>query len=572
MEIIKRLQPYKWRVLVVILLTFGNALGELFLPRLMSVIVDQGVAVGNTDLILRTGLVMVVVVLLTVACRGSAAYHSAKAAMSFSRDLRHDIYTKVNHMTFDETESFGISSLITRTTDDVNQVEQMTLMGLRPLVRGPLMFIGGLIMAFYTNFRLSFTIIMSLPFLILGIWLIIRLALPYFPQLQDRLDHINGLFRQRLTGLRVIRAFGRDHYEEEVFTEANQDYYDVALRVNQMMITIMPILQVILNLALVGVLYFGSRLIDAQQMLIGDLMAYLQYITQVLTAFIMMGHLLTMIPRTVTSMNRINEVIHYPSREVGGDKELEGTITSIQADQLTFCYPGATSPVLEDIDFGIHAGQTLGIIGGTGSGKSTLLKLLLQFYEPTKGQLLINGQPIESLSSESLRSQISYVPQQNFFFTKSVGDNLAYSNEEVSPEAMIHNTEVAQARDFLSLEDPLSDEMIRGGQNFSGGQRQRLAIARALSRSVSVYIFDDSFSALDYRTDYELRHALGEELVDAMLIIVAQRVATIRHADKILVLDDGQVKGWGNHQELMASNTLYQEIARSQGEEDAGDE
>ncbi|MDK6687171.1 ABC transporter ATP-binding protein [Aerococcus sp. UMB8623] len=567
MQVFAYLRAYRWRILLVILLTFGNALGELFLPKLMSTVVDQGVANGDTQLILRIGGVMLLVVLITVLCRGSAAYHSAKAAMGFSRDVRHQMYTKVNHMTFDETEDFGISSLITRTTDDVNQIEQMALMGMRPWVRGLLMFVGGLIMALTTNLRLSFVIFLSLPLILIGTYIVFRVALPYFPKLQAYLDRINLLFRQRLTGLRVIRAFSRNHYEEEIFSQANEDYYQTALRVNRIMITVMPLLTIILNVSLVGVAYFGSHLIDQGDLQIGDMMAYLQYITQVLSALIMISHLLTMLPRTFTSAQRVNELLTYPTREIGGQVSLKEPIQRIEARDLTFYYPGANLPALKAINFSVERGQTLGIIGGTGSGKSTLLKLLLQFYDPSSGHLLINNQEIEDLEAASVRDQMSYVPQQNFFFTKSIRDNLSYSNEAVSDDQLLNNLSIAQARDFLPEESPLDEAMIRGGNNFSGGQRQRLAIARALSRQVPVYIFDDSFSALDYQTDYELRQALQEALDQAILIIVAQRVATIRHADKILVLDNGQVKGFGSHEDLLINNQIYREIALSQGEE-----
>ncbi|KAA9301152.1 MULTISPECIES: ABC transporter ATP-binding protein [Aerococcus] len=567
MQVFAYLRAYRWRILLVILLTFGNALGELFLPKLMSTVVDQGVANGDTQLILRIGGVMLLVVLITVLCRGSAAYHSAKAAMGFSRDVRHQMYTKVNHMTFDETEDFGISSLITRTTDDVNQIEQMALMGMRPWVRGLLMFVGGLIMALTTNLRLSFVIFLSLPLILIGTYIVFRVALPYFPKLQAYLDRINLLFRQRLTGLRVIRAFSRNHYEEEIFSQANEDYYQTALRVNRIMITVMPLLTIILNFSLVGVAYFGSHLIDQGDLQIGDMMAYLQYITQVLSALIMISHLLTMLPRTFTSAQRVNELLTYPTREIGGQVSLKEPIQRIEARDLTFYYPGANLPALKAINFSVERGQTLGIIGGTGSGKSTLLKLLLQFYDPSSGHLLINNQEIEDLEAASVRDQMSYVPQQNFFFTKSIRDNLSYSNEAVSDDQLLNNLSIAQARDFLPEESPLDEAMIRGGNNFSGGQRQRLAIARALSRQVPVYIFDDSFSALDYQTDYELRQALQEALDQAILIIVAQRVATIRHADKILVLDNGQVKGFGSHEDLLINNQIYREIALSQGEE-----
>ena len=566
MEIFRRLGKFKYRIALVILLTFGNALGELFLPRLMSLVVDLGVARGDTAYILRMGQLMLLVVFATVLCRGAAAYHSSKVAMAYSADVRYDLFSKINRLTVNETEYFGISSLITRSTDDVNQVEQMVLMGLRPLVRGPLMFVGGLIMALTTNLKLSLVFPISIPFISLGIYLVIRSAVPYFPILQRRLDRLNQLFRRRLTGIRVTRAFSRDDLEEEIFTEANQDYYEMAIKVNKIIINVIPILGIFLNVALVLVMYFGAQLISLDQLAVGELMAFIQYITQVLMALIMLSFLITMIPRTWASMVRINEVLNYPTHDTGGCQDLKEDLVHIEAKNLTFAYPQAKRPVLQNLSFSLDRGQTLGVIGGTGSGKSTLLRLFLQFYNPTGGQLLLNGKDIQDLNSQDVRRQMSYVPQKNFFFSKTVGENLLYSNQDALEEDLREALGQAQALEFLG-QDPLDQEMTRGGTNFSGGQRQRLSIARALNRKAQLYLFDDSFSALDSLTDRKVRQGLLEKTKDAMVIIVAQRVATIRSADKILVLEDGEMVGYGTHQDLLRDNPVYREIALSQGEE-----
>lgn len=566
-EVFKGLKKYGWRIFAVVFLTFLNALGELFLPKLMSVIVDQGVAYGDIDFILKIGGRMVVVAVLTVIVRTSAAYNSSKVTMAFSRDIRHKIFTKVNHMTFDEIEDFGISSLITRTTDDVARVEQTTLMWLRPMVRAPLMFIVSLIMALTTNLKLSLIIFATIPFSIAGIYYIIKVGLPHFPKIQKALDKINLLIRQRLTGLKVIRAFGRDEYEEEIFNDANDKYSSILMKVSKILIAVEPVLSIILNFALILVFYFGAKLINIQQMGIGDLMAYLQYIEKVLTAVLLIGNLMRMIPQTITSAERIAEILAFQSHETGGDIELSDSIKSIEANNLTFYYPDSKKPSLKNINFKLNAGESLGIIGGTGSGKSTLLKLIMQFYSPSSGELLINDIDIKSLKTHDLRREISYVPQTNFFFTKTVGENLAYSNEDISEKEILTNLEIAQARGFLSDQAPLNEEMSRGGLNYSGGQRQRLAIARALNRNASVFIFDDSFSALDYKTDLKVRQGLSDKLANEILIIVGQRVATIRSCDKIIVLENGELVGFGSHDELLKTNLVYKEIAISQGEE-----
>lgn len=565
MSIYKGLNKYKIRIIVVILLTFGNALGELFLPRLMSLVIDKGVAYGDTAYVLKIGALMIVVVILTVMCRASAAYHSSKTTMAFSRDLRYKLFKKINYLSFDDVEHFSISSLITRTTDDVNQVEQMVLMGLRPLIRGPLMFIGGLIMALSTNVKLSLVFPLTIPFIGLGIFYVFKKGLPYFPILQRRLDKLNELFRRRLTGLRVIRAFSKDDYEEGIFDQANKSYQEMASLVNKLLVNVRPMLGTILNFGIIFVLYYGAKLIDIREMGIGELMAFIQYITQVLLAMIMMSFLLTLLPRTFASMERINEVLDYEATKTGGEKILSGEIFDIEARDLSFSYPDASLKVLKDINFHVKKGETLGIIGGTGSGKSTLLRLTLQFYEPGDDQLFINGIDIKSLKNFGLREEISYVPQENFFFSKTVAENLSYAKEDAEEERMLEAIKNADAIEFLG-DDPLNKEIARGGKNLSGGQRQRLAIARALTRDASVYLFDDSFSALDYKTDYELRQILKEKLQDKIVIVVAQRVATILNADKILVLEDGQLAGYGNHESLMRTNEIYREIAVSQGQ------
>lgn len=567
MKVFENLKKFKWQIVFVIALTFMNALGELYLPKLMSIMIDKGVTNVDFQVISKTGTIMIVVVIVTVFFRGSAAYFSAKTAMGFSADLRHELYSKINRMSTDDTEVFGTSSLITRTTEDVTQVEQLILMALRPMVRAPLMFVGGLIMALNTNVKLSGVFVVAIPVMSLLLIYVVKKAMPFFQTLQEKLDNLNMYFRRRLSGIFVIRAFSTDPYEEELFKQANDEYYKTGVKVTVFMSGVMPVLQLIMNIAIAFIFYFGARLINVGELKIGELMAYVQYITQVLFSMIMVSIMVSYLPRFLTSSNRVEEVLQFETHKTGGDVELNYNINSIKVKDLTYVYPGANRPVIENLNFEINSGETLGIIGGTGSGKTTFLKLLLQFARPTSGDILINGISINDIETKSLRSRLSYVPQQNYFFTKPVGDNLKYADVNATEEVMINALSKSHALEFLESE-PLKEEMISGGKNFSGGQRQRLAIARALTRDADVYLFDDSFSALDYITDSKIRSSLNKNLDDSMSIIVAQRIATIRNADKILLLEDGEQEGFGTHEELMRDSGIYREIAISQGEDE----
>ena len=508
MSVFKDLKKYRKGLLIVFLLTFGNAIGELFLPFLLSIIVDEGIAYGATDVVLKIGLIMIIVTLITAFVRSSASYFSAKNAMGFAHDLRNRIFNKVNALTFDETEQFGISSLITRTTNDVDNIEQFVLIAQRPLLRAPLQFFGGLLMAFLAHAQLTLIVLAILPLIFLIIYVIFRKVFPLFPKLQNSLDQINQLMRQRLTGLKVIRAFSRNELEEETFAQANKEYYQHSLDINNVLRTSRPLLTSIVGITIVLSVYIGSGFIQDGTLEIGTLMAFIQYTTQMLHGLTMFAHLMTIFPRTTASVQRVESVLDYPSRKVGGEVELEKSINRIEAKNLSFTYPNANTPALEQINFEVNKGQVLGIIGGTGAGKSTLLKLLMQFYDPTDGVLTLNNQTIEKLNPESVRHLVSYVPQQNFFFTDTIRGNMHYSNPAVDDNKVMEYLETTQSDYFLTGPSPLERKVIRGGQNFSGGQRQRLALTRALAREASVYIFDDSFSALDYRTDYEIRQNL----------------------------------------------------------------
>lgn len=562
------LKKYSKGLFLVFFLTMGNAIGELILPYLLSLVVNNGIATGDIQTVLKIGAVMLIVTLLSVAVRTSASYFSAKNSMGFSYDLRNRLFKKVNDLTFDETEHFGISSLITRTTNDVDAIEQFTLLAQRPLLRAPLGFIGGLTMAFVAHRQLTLIVLTSLPIIFIVIYVIIKKVLPNFPKLQRALDQINLQMRQRLTGLKVTRAFNQNDFEKEEFSKVNDSYYNYSLGINNVLRTSRPLLASIVGIMIVLAVLVGTQFIQNDTLQVGTLMAFIQYTTQMLNALVMFAHLLTVFPRTTTSLQRVEEVLNYPSRRVGGESQLSSSISSIEAKDLSFNYPGSKRNALENISFKVNKGEVLGVIGGTGSGKSTLLKLLMQFYDPSSGDLLINEESIEDLNPASVRNEVSYVPQQNFFFTNTLRENIYYANPTIADEEVHEYLSLSDARGFLPKRDPLDSQLTRGGQNFSGGQRQRLALTRALSREASVYIFDDSFSALDYQTDYTIRKNLQETLAEAVTIVVAQRVATIHQADKILILEEGKMVGYGKHEELLETNRVYQEIARSQAQND----
>ena len=571
--LLRRYLPrYKWPLLLVIVLLFVQAVGTLYLPELNAVIINEGVVTGDTDVILSTGAIMLAVSLVLMVAAIVGVYYSARVAMGFGRDVRSAIFRSVESFSQADVNQFGAATLITRNTNDVQQVQQVLLMALTMLITAPILLVGGLIMALRQDVPLSGVLVVVIPILLLLIALVMRRAIPLFGALQRKTDHINLVTRETLTGIRVIRAFVRTGHEERRFDAANHDYMETALSLNRLFAITMPALMLLMNLSLVAVLWFGAFRVESGEMPIGNLTAFMQYIMQILMAIMTAVLMLVVIPRAAVSGGRIQEVLD--TRPSVQDPPSPTTPTQrghVELRGVTFGYPGAEEPVLRDVSFEARPGETTAIVGSTGSGKTTLVNLLPRLYDVTGGAVFVDGVDVRELDRQELWKRIGMVPQRAYLFSGTVASNLRYGDEEATDDDLWRALEIAQAADFVrDMPEGLESPISQGGTNVSGGQRQRLAIARALAKRPGLYIFDDSFSALDFRTDARLRAALGRELDEATVIIVAQRVGTILHADRIVVLESGAVVGMGTHEELMASCETYREIVLSQlSEEEA---
>jgi ATP-binding cassette subfamily B multidrug efflux pump len=561
------LQPFRRVLLVIVALQLVQTIAALFLPSLNADIIDRGIAAGNTGYIVSTGGIMLAVTLLQISCSLAAVYFGARTAMSFGRDVRAAIFHQVGSFSAREVNSFGAPSLITRNTNDVQQVQMLVLMTCTLMVTAPIMCVGGIIMAVRQNLTLSWLLAVSVPVLIVSIGLIISRMIGQFRLMQKRIDAINRVLREQISGIRVVRAFVREAYETKRFATANADVTATALRVGQLQSLMFPTVMLIVNVSSVAVLWFGGHLIDDGRMQVGSLTAYLTYLMLILMSVMMATFMAILVPRAAVCAERICEVLDTESSvlpPVQATTSLSGR-GELQLRGVSFSYPGAADPVLRDISFTARSGQRTAIIGSTGSGKSTLIGLIPRLFDATAGAVLVDGQDVRSLDPDVLCTLIGLVPQRAYLFTGTVASNLRYGNPSATDAELWQALEVAQAADFVrAMPDGLESAVTQGGTNVSGGQRQRLAIARALVRKPEIYLFDDSFSALDLGTDARLRAALRPVTEQASVLIVAQRVSTIMDADQIIVLEDGQIVGIGRHEELLTGCPTYAEIVDSQ--------
>ncbi len=567
------LRPYAGAVAALLVLQLLQTLASLYLPTLNADIIDEGVVQGDAAYILRTGGWMLGVSLLQVLCAVGAVALGARAATAFGRDLRRDVFDAVQGFSAREVGRFGAPSLITRTTNDVQQIQMLVLMTCTVIVTAPIMLVGGVVMALREDAELSGLLLVVVPVLGAVMGLLLWRMVPYFRQMQGRIDAINGVLREQVTGLRVVRAFVRERRETERFGEANARLYDASLGAGKLMALAFPAVMLVVNVSSVGVLWFGAQRIDAGEMQVGALTAFLSYLMFILMAVMMSTMMIMMAPRAAVAAERVAEVLDTetsvaePARPAplaalaGG----AGPRGEVRFEGVGFRYPGADAPVLHDLTFTARPGTVTAVVGSTGAGKTTLLNLVPRLFDATAGRVLVDGVDVRDLTTADLGSLLGLVPQKAFLFSGTVASNLRYGAPDATEDEMWEALEVAQARDFVAaLPAGLEAPVTQGGSTFSGGQRQRLAIARAVVRRPRVYLFDDSFSALDYATDARLRAALRARTADATVLVVAQRVATVRDADQILVLERGRVVGRGTHAELLARNATYQEIVTSQ--------
>jgi ATP-binding cassette subfamily B multidrug efflux pump len=561
------LRPHVRLLIGVVVFQFGQSIASLYLPGLNADIIDNGVAKGDTGYILRVGLIMLLITLGQVACAIIAVYFGAKAAMALGRDLRGAVFQQVGAFSEREVAKFGAPSLITRTTNDVQQVQMLVLMTCTLLVSAPILAIGGVIAALQQDVGLSWLLVVAVPVLLLSIFLIIVRMVPLFRLMQKKIDAVNRVLREQLTGIRVVRAFVRETVETERFEEANAGVTLTGLRAGRLFALVFPVVMLVVNVTSVAVLWFGSFRIDNGSMQIGALIAFLSYLIQILMAVMMATFMSIMIPRAAVSADRIAEVLDTESSVLlhhAPVTALRGTGT-VQFRDVSFSYPGAESPVLRHLDFEAVPGRTTAIIGSTGSGKTTLISLIPRLFDATGGSVIVDGVDVRELEPDLLWSRIGLIPQKPYLFSGTVASNLRYGKPDATDEELWEALDIAQARDFVAeMPEKLNGPIAQGGTNISGGQRQRLAIARALVKTPEIYIFDDSFSALDTATDARLRLALAQRVSNATVIVVAQRVSTIIGADEILVLEHGEIVGRGTHDELIGSNPTYAEIVGSQ--------
>ena len=566
-KLFKYLKPYKWQTVIVVVLTTVQALSQLYLPTLMADIVNKGVVSADIALIIQTGLIMLGFTLIVTVSTIVGRFFATRTAVGFARDLRRDIFKKVESYSLREFDKIGTASLVTRSTNDVTQIQNVFVMILSMLLAAPIMAIGGIIMALRTDAGLTWLVGAAIGVMVIVILVIALKAIPLFKSIQKKIDRVNLVLREGLTGIRVIRAFNKNKYETQRFDGANKDLTDTSVAAYRWMGVLMPTIMMLFSVSMVAVVWFGGLRVGAGQTNVGDLMAFQQYMMQVMFAIVMATMLFVMLPRASASAERINEILDMDISIV--DKTDKVPITTcngcVEFRDVSFSYFGAEEPAIEGISLSAKPGEVTAIIGGTGSGKSTLVKLIPRFYDATKGQVLVNGVDVRDFPQLALREKIGFVPQKINLMSGTIAKNVRYGKEDATDEQVLEALETAQASEFVDeLKDGIESIVAQGGTNYSGGQKQRISIARALVRKPEVYIFDDSFSALDFKTDAKLRRAMKGEIGGATVFIVAQRVSTVMNADNIIVLDDGKVVGQGKHRDLLESCTTYKEIVKSQ--------
>lgn len=564
---LSRARDYGWWIALVVLLQLVSTLAALWLPSLNAQIIDRGIATGDVPFIWRTGTVMLIACLVQILTAIVAIFFGARTAMSLGRDLRGDVYRKVSRLSTLGATRFGAGTLITRGTNDVQQVQMLVLMTLNFMVMTPIMSVGGVIMALREDAGLSWLVWVSVGALAIIVGFLVTRLLPLFRSMQDRVDDVNGVLREQIMGLRVVRSFVREPYETERYDVANQAITRVSVRVGTIFVLLFPLVTMVLHLATGSVLWFGAERVDAGLVEVGALTAFLQYLMQILMAVMMGMFMIMMVPRAVVCAERIERLLNAEEELTYPAVALHPSPThgAVTFSDLTFGFPGAERPVIRNVSFTVPAGSTMAIIGSTGAGKTTLLNLLLRLFDPQSGSITVDGIPVRELTREQLAETFALVPQRPYLFSGTIASNLRFGREEASDDELWAALRTAQADDFVRAKpEQLAEPMSQGGTSVSGGQRQRLSIARALVAQPRVLVFDDSFSALDVATDARLRAALPEATAGITKIVVAQRVSTIRDADQILVLDRGEIVGAGTHEELLAGNTVYQEIVGSQ--------
>ncbi len=561
------LRPYIPTILLVFAFVFASSMANLYLPNLLSDIINHGIVGNHQDYIWQRGGLMLLVTLGGAIAAIFGAFFSSRVAVGFGRDVRARLFAHISKFSLHEFDTVGTASMITRTTNDTNQVQMVLVMMLSMLISAPMMAIGGIILALQQDATLTWVLAGAIPVLVIVILLVMTRAIPLFQAMQVKIDKINLVLDEGLTGVRVIRAFGREAHEEKRFDTANLDLMSTAITVNRLVAVLFPFMMLVLNGTTIAIVWFGAKLIDANSMNAGALIAFLQYAMQILFAFLMLSMMFIFLPRAAVSARRINEVLAIKPEinDAKETKEATGERGMVEFRDVTFSYPGAEEPALSHISFTARPGQVTAIIGGTGAGKSTLVTLIPRFYDVDSGVVLVDGVDVREQAQEALRAKLGYVPQKATLFTGTIAENIRYGKPDATDAEVRRAAEIAQASEFINaMPQGMESEIAQGGVNVSGGQKQRLSIARALVRQPEIYIFDDTFSALDYATDARLRAALKEETAGATMLIVAQRVSTIMDADQIIVLDEGHMAGIGTHKELMASNDVYREIVLSQ--------